>query len=383
LVQDLSRQVELAGARRAQLEAQLEARRVQGHTQGVAAVGLREREREAQASRELLQRFLQHDKEIGDQQALIGPDARIIAVAQPPEYPSSLSPKLFSLVGFTMSFAASSLLALLLEGMDRRVRSARQLERLFGLKVLDAVPRARERGRGGAAYRYLCSRPNSAYANALRSVHAALQLSGAEAAPPQVVLVSSALSGEGKTTFAVGLAATAAQWDRRVLVVDLDLHHPRVAESADVAAPAAPGVAELVAGTATLEQAIVRADGGGFDVLVARRTRNPTGLIASPRMRQVLEELRARYDLIVIDTAPLLAVSDGRVATRLADKVLYVARWRRTPVSAVRRALQVLHDAHAELAGLVLLGVNNSEYMYYENEDGANYHRNFKKYYAD
>jgi len=266
--------------------------------------------------------------------------------------------------------------------MDRRVRSARQLERLFGLKVLDAVPRARERGRRGAAYRYLCSRPNSAYANALRSVHAALQLSGAEAAPPQVVLISSALSGEGKTTFAVGLAATAAQWDRRVVVVDLDLHHPRVAESADAATPGAAGVVELVAGTATLEQAIVRAD-GGFDVLGTRRARNPTGLIASPRMRQVLEELRARYDLIVIDTAPLLAVSDGRVATRLADKVLYVARWRRTPVSAVRRALQVLHDAHAELAGLVLLGVNNSEYMYYENEDGANYHRNFKKYYAD
>jgi capsular exopolysaccharide synthesis family protein len=383
LVQDLSRQVELAEARRAQLEAQLEARRAQGHTQGVAAVGLREREREAQASRELLQRFLQHDKEIGDQQALIGPDARIIAVAQPPEYPSSLSPKLFSLVGFTMSFAASSLLALLLEGMDRRVRSARQLERLFGLKVLDAVPRARERGRRGGAYRYLRSRPNSAYANALRSVHAALQLGGAEAAPPpQVVLVSSALSGEGKTTFAVGLAATAAQWDRRVLVVDLDLHHPRVAESADVATPAAPGVAELVAGTATVEQAVVRTD-GGFDVLGARRTRNPTGLIASPRMRQVLEELRARYDLIVIDTAPLLAVSDGRVAARLADKVLYVARWRRTPVSAVRRALQILHDARAELAGLVLLAVNNSEYMYYENEDGANYHRNFKKYYVD
>lgn len=386
LVQDLGRQVELAEARRAQVEAQLQARQAQGHTQGVAAVGLRERERDAQASRDLLQRLLQHDKEIRDQQALIGPDARIISLAQPPEYPSSLSPKLFSLVGFTMSFAASSLLALLLEGMDRRVRSARQLEGLFGLKVLEAVPRARARRRQGSAYRYLRSRPNSAYANALRAVHASLQLGSPDGVPPQVVLVSSALSGEGKTTFAVGLATTAAQWDRRVLVVDLDLHHPCVAESAGIAtasnAPGMPGVVEVAAGSATLEQAIVRAD-GGFDVLGARRVHNPISLIAGLRMQGLMEELRARYDLVVIDTAPLLAVSDGRVAARLADRVLYVVRWRRTPVSAVRRALQALHDARAEVAGLVLLAVNGSEYMYYENEDGANYHRNLKRYYVD
>ena len=119
-----------------------------------AQVGLRELERKAQVDRQLYEFFLQRYSELGEQSQVMTPDARVISVAKPPSTPSSLSPRLFSLIGFSISLFAGGLLALVLDGLDRRVRGARQIEQLFGIKVLESVPQIggrRERGQ----YRYL------------------------------------------------------------------------------------------------------------------------------------------------------------------------------------------------------------------------------------
>ncbi len=376
---DLESQMHIEQAKIANIQEQMKSFETDQQRRDVTEVGLSELETEADSNRQLAQIFREYYKEISDQQGIIEPDARVLAYAKPPSEPSSLSSRLFAFLGLTASFAGSTLLALVLEGIDRRVRSARQLERAFGVRVLEAVPHVAAGGRSRRILRHLFERPRSAYAEGMRSVYATLRLSLPSDRPP-VVMVASALASEGKSTFVVSLAAVAAQWGQRVLVIDLDLRHPSVAETVQQRLRA--GIAELVNEEVALEEALERT-AAGFDLIgVVRRPTNPSGLIGDPRARRLVETLRGRYDLIVIDSAPILAVSDGRVASQLADTVVIATQWRWTPLSAVRRTLQLLRDAHAHIAGFVLLRVDPRYYMYYENEDGANYYKNLKKYYV-
>jgi Mrp family chromosome partitioning ATPase len=100
-------------------------------------------------------------------------------------------------------------------------------------------------------------------------------------------------------------------------------------------------------------------------------------------MHALFANLRSRYDMIIVDTAPLLAVADARVAAKLGDKVLIVARWRHSPVSAVRKALAMLDEIGAPIAGAVVTRVDRKSYHVYESEDGANYQASLKKYYVN
>lgn len=344
-----------------------------------SALGLRELEREADANRQLSELFREYYKSISEQQGIIESDAHVLAYAKPPSRPSTLSPKMFSFIGFTVSLAGSTLLALLLESIDRRVRSARQLERQLGLRVLEAVPRIKKPSGRDAPFRHLLNKPRSAYAEAMRSVYSSLQLS-MPARGPVTIVVTSAIASEGKTTLAVSLGTIAVEWGQRVLVIDLDLRHPTVSRTVGQTVPT--GIVELLNGQAVLKEAVNETT-AGFDLIgVKRMPTNPAGVIGDPRMAELLERLRACYDLIIIDTPPILAVSDGRIAAQFADQVVVATRWLSTPVSAVRRALRLLREGHVRIAGLVLCHVDLERYMYYENEDGANYYKNIKKYYV-
>ena len=380
LASEVQRQLDENRVRASQLEQQIADLNQRDESRSGAMVGLRELERKAQVDRTLYELFLQRYREMGEQTGILTADARVVSYAKPPSQPSSLSPKLFALAGFTLSLFGGTVLALVADGLDRRVRGARQMERLFDLKVLDSVPQVTRLKTERRQYRYLLKRPLSAYAESLRSIYTSLQLAGG-GNPPAVVVICSALSGEGKTSFTVSLAATAAQWGRRTLVVDLDVRHPCVEQA--VGAQPNVGLAEVMQDGAPLEEAIRSAE-GGFDFLgVGRGQVNPAGFIGNERMHALFAELRRRYDFIVVDTAPVLAVADTRAAVKLGDKVLVVTRWRHTPVSALRRAVQVLEEVRADIAGISVLRVDPNNYFIYESEDGANYYPSLKKYYVN
>ena len=379
LVGEVQRQLDAAQVRLGQIDAQIADSHSRDELRSGAQVGLRELERKAQVDRQLYEFFLKRYSELGEQTQILEPDARVISVAKAPSTPSSLSPRLFSLIGFSISLFTGGVLALILDGLDRRVRGARQIEHLFEIKVLDSVPQIagrRERGQ----YRYLLRRPLSAYAESVRSIFTAIQLTN-EGKPPKVLVVCSALSAEGKSAFVLSLAASAAQWGGRVLVVDLDIRHPSIERA--VSGERAEGLAELIAGEISIEQAIRTSDGGFDYVGVGRTPANPAGFIGSTKMHALFANLRSRYDMIIVDTAPLLAVADARVAAKLGDKVLIVARWRHSPVSAVRKALAMLDEIGAPIAGAVVTRVDRKSYHVYESDDGANYQASLKKYYVN
>ena len=232
--------VRVAASRVASIEAALGGLKNRNTKDRAASVQLAELERVALANRTLYEQLLQRFNETRDQQGIVQADARVVAMAAPPAVPSSPGPKLFAAAGFTVSLVLGSLLAILLERLDRGLRSAREVETALGLTTLGLVPRLDRLRRNQRPHQYLREKPLSSYAEAIRGVLTALKLSNPQN-PPKVILVTSSLPEEGKTTFAVSLASLVARSQKRVLLIDLDLRHPERASRAGLAGLGGPG----------------------------------------------------------------------------------------------------------------------------------------------
>lgn len=346
-----------------------------------AEVKLRELEREAMANRTLYEQFLARYKETREQEEIVEPDARVISIASAPKEPSSPGPKLFAAVGFGASLMLGTLLALFLERLDVGLRSQGQVERALGIPAIGLVPRL-DRLRGGTKpHRYLVEKPLSAYAESIRSIYTALQLADVDS-PPKVVMVTSSLPQEGKTTLSLSLATFAARSAQRVLLMDLDLRHPSVQR--DTALEVRTGLIELMSGEVTLDEALHRDEPTNLDILpVKRQTGNPTDILSSQRMRALIAELRQRYDYIVIDSAPLLGVTDSRIAALFADRVLLAIRWQETTRETAQGGLRQLQDVRAPIAGAVLTQVDVRKHAQYGYGDVGQYYGKYSKYYVN
>jgi capsular exopolysaccharide synthesis family protein len=344
-------------------------------------VKLRQLEREAAASRHLYESMLQRFKETTDQQKIIEADAKIISQAAPPENPSTPGPMLFGAVGFTASLMLGTMLALLLERLDSGLRSAKQVEVFLKLPALGLVPRVARLKKGQKPHQYLIAKPLSAYAEAIRAIYTAMQLSDVDR-PPKVVLVTSSLPQEGKTTLSVSLATFVARSSQRVLLIDLDLRHPSIQR--ELGFTPTTGFVEYMAGEKTLEEVIQHDDETGLDYLpIKRQTANPTDLLSSQKMRHLIDQLRATYDYVVIDSAPLLGVTDTRVAATLVDKVLFVTQWEKTNRDTALNGLQSLRDIKASVAGSVLTQVDVVKHAHYGYGDVGQYYGKYQKYYVN
>ncbi|MDX6750725.1 polysaccharide biosynthesis tyrosine autokinase [Geminicoccaceae bacterium 1502E] len=344
-------------------------------------VKLQELERRAETSRQIYQNFLQRYQETSEQEKLVEPDARIVAVASPPTAPSTPSPRLFLLGGFTVALLGGSLLALLLERLDKGIRSSREVEALLGLSTLALVPRLERLRRGQKPYQYLVDKPLSAYSEAIRSVYTAIRL-GSVDRPSKLVLVTSSLPEEGKTTLAVSLATLAARSNRKVLLIDLDLRHPSVHRELGWQVPA--GLVEHMAGDRLLEEVIQHDAETGLDFLPIRaQTTNPMDLLESQKLRELLETCRQRYELVILDSAPVASVTDARLLSIMVDKVVFVLQWHQTVASAAQDSVRALREAGADIAGTVLTQVDLARHAQYGYGDIGQYYARSRKYYVD
>ena len=346
-----------------------------------AEVKLSQLQSQADASKSLYQSFLQRYKEMKEQTDLVEADSQVISQAAPPAKPSTPGPLLFGAVGFTASTMLGTLLALLLEKLDSGMRSAGQIESGLGLAALGLVPRLERLRRNQKPHQYLIAKPLSAYAEAIRSIYTSMQLSDVDN-PPKVVLVTSSLPQEGKTTLAVSLAAFAARSNQRVLLMDLDLRHPSIQR--ELGCVPMTGYVEYMAGEKTLDEVIQRDDEVGlFYFPVKRQPANPTDLLGSQRMRQLIAELRERYDYVVIDSAPLIGVTDTKVAALLADKVIFATQWDKTTKDTATNGLNNLREVKASIAGAVLTQVDVQKHAEYGYGDVGQYYGKYQKYYVN
>jgi capsular exopolysaccharide synthesis family protein len=347
-----------------------------------AEVHLAELEREAEANRELYKALLDRYKKLTEQRETIEAGAEVISTAPVPNGPSFPQPKLIVAVGFTSSLIVAGLLALIAEGTQSGLRSTRQIERALGVPCLSHVPQIKVKG-DWRPYHDPTLKPRSAYAEAIRAVHVSLQFAQLERAP-RVVLVTSSLPDEGKTTLALSLAACAAAAGQKTIILDLDLRHPSV-RPASGQPITAPGIVELVTGDTRLEDA-VHTDPvqPNLDMITVRRNPiNPSDVLASKQMAQLIAKLRTKYKLIVLDMPPILGITDTKIVMHLADAVLFVVRWGKTKTEVAENAIEILRGCRAPIAGAVLTQVDMDAHAKGAYGDAATYYGNYKRYYLE
>jgi succinoglycan biosynthesis transport protein ExoP len=380
IVLSLANEVEVSRARESTLASNLASIQQNVGELNKASVRLNELQREADANRALFETFLNRFKETSNQDQIIQPDARIISAAETPLGPSFPRQKVILALALGISVFLGVFLALLIERLDNGFRSPEQVERLTGVPGLGLIPSVRA-SRKSQPQDYLLQKPTSAYAEALQSVRTALHFSNVDH-PPKVILVTSALPEEGKTTFAVSLGRIAARSGLKVVLVDADMRRPKVARSLGLESDA--GLRELLAGDALIPGVLHKDEPSGMHIIPSQPdTPGPQDLLGSRRMRDLIRQMSSLYDLVVIDSPPIMAVSDAIVLSGLADATLVMVRWETTPREVTISAVRQLRQSGGRIAGAVLTRVNMRKHARFSYGDSGYYYDKYKGYYAN
>lgn len=307
--------------------------------------------------------------------------AQIIELAAPPQVPSAPRKGRLLAVALIGALFTGTGVAAFLEVVSTGVRTAADVQAL-GIGVIAQIPRltSSQMSRAGPEVEspadMVVSRPVGSYAEALRAIRGSLML-GMQP-PPQTIAIVSTLPSEGKTVTSLSLARVIALSGTRTLVIDTDLRHPAIARLAGLEPE--KGIVELLKGEAALADVIVPDKVANLDILpVARTLFSPEDMFGGQAMLDLLHDLRDRYEQIIIDTPPLLGVTDARTVSAMADATLLAVKWNATPRNAIRSALRMLHNDAANLRGAILTIVDNTSEAY-----GALYYSGkYAKYYAD
>jgi capsular exopolysaccharide synthesis family protein len=269
---------------------------------------------------------------------------------------------------------------MLAERLDAGFRTTTQVERLLGVPVLTTLPEIPGGSKTKEAADRVIDKPLSSFAESVRGLRMGLVMSNVDA-KPKVVLVTSSVPDEGKTTVAVSLARLAAKAGEKVILVDCDLRRPSIANT--LALPeGTKGVIDVLTGDAKLEDCVIQDPRSSAHVLGATKgAASPPDLLGSVAMSRLIEGLKGFYDLVVIDSAPLLPVNDTKIVAQLVDAVVFVVRWEKTPRDAVVMGARHLMDANAPVAGVVLSRADIERYKYYSY--GYQDYYSYNKYYSD
>jgi succinoglycan biosynthesis transport protein ExoP len=375
---------EVAAAREASLKKSLDALQDVSSESGQAEVRLRELQREADANRTLYEAFLGHYKEASARESFDLPEARIVANADVPSQPSFPKPILFLGLAVPLGLAFGSLLALGIDRFDRRVKTMEQVESISGLSGMATIPliglrelsRITKRGRNVLAgyrahpsrmlplalqpplMRYIVEEPNSVFAEAIRAVRLGVQ-QAARTRRIQVVMVTSAIDGEGKTTLAANLALSYAMMGVRTLLVEGDMRNPEMTRS--LCPSATVGFSDVARGRASLQQTILIDKTTTLSVLPSPMSDDfeiMSDFAYSDGMSIIMSELRRHFEMIVIDAPPLIPLVESRALGELADGIVLAVAWDHTPQNLVSKAIDLLSPIKDRLLGTVLTRVD-------------------------
>ncbi|NPD16351.1 AAA family ATPase [Xinfangfangia sp. D13-10-4-6] len=319
-------------------------------------VRLEQLEREAESSRLLHEHFQTRLKETAAQQGINQPDSRILSDAVTPRGPYAPRKALILVAAAVFGAIIGTAIILLRELTTSRIRSARELEALTGQIVLSQIPAVPQKSRQDVIS-WLGRNPTSAPAEAIRNLRTSVLLT-AKGDPPQIIAMTSSIPGEGKTTTALALAQNLTMMGRRVLLIEGDMRMRTIGLYIGNQPGGAADTASVIRGEHSLAQAVLKVEGIADILPGAEGRTNAADLFSSPGFLRLLDEARKRYDIILIDTPPVLVVPDARIIARHADTTVFVVRWDHTPQAQVSDALQQLAQVRVPVAGLVLSQVD-------------------------
>jgi succinoglycan biosynthesis transport protein ExoP len=338
------------------------------------------KQREFESSRTLYEGLLERIRTASVQAGLESQEIDIVDEAKAP-VSATLEPRssLLTLYG-AIGLVFGIVLAFVLESLDTGLHNIAEIEAVTGLASLALIPRNRKLGPESASLTPVqrnvgvLGNPKSQFSESFRSLRTSLLLSSA-GHPPVTILLTSSTPAEGKTTVSTNLACVLAQRDVRVLLIDADLRRPTVHHRFGLNGRI--GLTTVLTGSSTIEEAIQKVpEVPNLDILASGPVPPfPTEMLGSKTMNDLIEKLKDTYTHIVIDSPPLLSVTDGVVLARESDAVVLIVRHGKSSKHVIRRARDLLLRAGAPLTGIVLNAVdlNSPEYYGYYGYTGYSY----------
>lgn len=318
---------------------------------------LKEIEREVDTNRALYTTFYERMSETsatGDMQTA---NARIIDPAVLPQIPSWPNRKMIIMMAFGASLAFGLAIVVLRDFLDSTIKNAEEVDRKLKAPMLGLLPLVNlglkdEDAAEKAAATAFTDEAQTGFAESVRTLRTSITLTGLEN-PAQVILVTSSVPGEGKTTTACNIAEAFGQMEK-VLLIDADMRRPTMAKKLGLE-PGKPGLSNAVAYPDTIQDSIQTVEGLNIDVMSAGPIPpNPLELLASKKFREILESLRGQYQRIIIDSAPVHAVSDALYLSTVTDGVVYIVKADDTRDKLAAGGIERLRGSNARILGVVL-----------------------------
>ena len=342
---------------------------------------LRQMQRELSVSQNLYNTFLVGLQETTVQVGLVRPDSRIMSRADMPQSADTprkgriLAMSLFS--GFLIGLA----FILIREALNNRIQDMNELESLTNLPVLGSVPifpiRKREE-----LLRFIASNPMSSEMEAIRNLRTSILMQNSDK-PSQIIMISSSIPGEGKTSLSLSLSHNLSGLGKRVLLVEGDIRRRTINKYLDKS-QVIHGILDVVSGEASLEDAIIHVPNIGVDILAGQHSEvNPADIFSSTAFQDLLDRLKKSYDHIVIDTPPVLVVPDARIIASMADKLLYIVKWDSTSREQIKSGVKLFEDYGQTISGFAITQVNVQKIRKYGYSDQYGAYANYgKSYYS-
>ena len=383
LVGTVEAEIAAAHAREATLLRELEALKSESVMQSAGEAEIGRREQAVEGARQQHQRYLDRQRDLVDRLGTQQPDVRLISEATAPTKPSFPLPSIvFGL--FTAASLGTGFLAIFfLEQLDRGFRTQRAAEQGLSLRCIGCLPLVKSGGRRATieVIDLPLQRPCSRYAEALRTLIAELSFAQ-QSEGGRVVLVTSAAPGEGKSTTTLALARLAASEGLKVLLIDADLRRPKLARLLDI--DVSEGIVEILRGEREAEDVLSRDPLSGLVFIPgSARVSQPTRLLGPQALGVLLEEARRHFDLVLVDSPPVLAVTDARVIAPLCDRILFLIRWNATQRAVAAHAVAQLDGVADKLLGTVLTMADPVIATPMGAADSRLVRRELSKYYAE
>jgi capsular exopolysaccharide synthesis family protein len=363
------------------IEQDLEEKRAEAYKQGDDLILYAQWQREYDQNRALYDGLQQRLETAQVEAGLDAQELYQIDIAVPPVAPTLRPVQSIILTTTVLFLLGGIVIAFIVESLDTGLGNIPEIEGLMEMPSLAVIPKAKrastEQAAGmSSAQRniHVLTQPKSQFAESFHALQTSLLLAAA-GQPPKFILFTSATPSEGKTTIATNLACILAQGEARILLMDGDLRRPNIHHRFGLTGKL--GLTTVLAGRSTLEEALQRVpEMPNLDILPSGPVPPfPTEMLSSERMQALVQQLAPQYTHIIIDSPPILSVTDAVILGRVVDAVVLVVRYGKASKAVMRRARDLLVRSGAPMAGLVLnaVDVNSPEYYGYYSYQGYSY----------
>jgi capsular exopolysaccharide synthesis family protein len=341
-------------------------------------------QREVDINQQLYSSFFTRLKETNELGGFESANARLMDVAKKPGGPAKPKKGLIIAAAFILSIGLGVFLAIAMDALNSGIRSLDDVERKLSQRMLGLIPWEAHKKKDNMPLRHFYDTKHHTFSESVRTLRTSLQLLNIDK-PSKTILVASSVPKEGKSTVTINLGFALGQL-HKVLIVDSDLRRPTLGKQFDLPG-FQPGIANLIAGTHTLDECIVHDEYSGVDLICAGTVpNNPQELLASEQFKKIMQDFTTMYDYIIVDSAPIQAVSDAVVVSNVCDSIVYVVKSDSTSHKMINSGLSRFISLGHRVDGIVLNQVDlkkakkQGEYSgFYDQYGYNNYQSDTKK----